>query len=310
MDKKENERVGSSIGKKLSASFQGLNAWIRRLEHRKNFTYDSVAQAYVFRPKMWIPNLITVVVMLALFIWFIVDSDFGVGTSPANGSRLAEIFGGIFKPNFSYIFGFGGYSWESSAIYQSIQTFSIAFVGTLIGSILSIPFGFLASRKMVGRWSLISEIILIFIRTIPEIILGYVMIRGFGFSSLAGVMVLGFHSIGMIGKLYSEQLDEIDFQPIQALSACGGGFAAKLKYGIVPSVAPNFLSVILYRFDLNLRTASLLGLVAGDEAGLGSFIQKLSANGHWPEFGGALWCLIIMILVVDLISTWLRKKLV
>lgn len=288
----------------------GIYNFIYRMNHRKNFHYDSVSQCYVFRPKMWIPNLITVAVILAVFIYCVVRTKFGIGTSMADGNRLGTIFSGIFVPDFSYIFGYGDFSWESSAIFQALQTLSVAFIGTLMGSILALPFGFLASRKMVGKWAIITEIILICIRTIPEIILGYVMITGLGFSSLAGIMVFGIHSIGMIGKLYSEQLDEMDMQPLEALDACGASFGGKLKEGIIPMIAPNFLSVILYRFDLNLRTATMLGLVCGEDCGLGYWINTYSKNGHWPQFGAALWMTIIMIVAIGYFSAYIRKKLV
>lgn len=303
MEKKENKK--QSEPKKFS-----LYNWYYRLEHRKNFQYDSAKQAYVFRPKMWIPNTITALVFLALMIYCIISTQFGSNTSQANPDRLSEIFTGIFVPDYSYIFGYGSFTFKNSAIYEALQTFSIALIGTTFGSIFSLPFGFLASSKMVGKWCHISEVLLICIRTIPEIILGYVMIAGLGFSSFSGIMVFSFHSIGMIGKLYSEQLDELETQPLEALDACGGNFTAKLKVGIIPNVAPNFLSVILYRFDLNLRTAAMLGMVCGDEAGLGYWISSFSQNGHWPQFGGALWLCIIMIILVDYFSSYLRKKLV
>jgi phosphonate transport system permease protein len=214
----------------------------------------------------------------------------------------------IFKPNWSYFFGFGPFSFKSSVIYQVIETFAIAFIGTTVAAILSLPFGFLASHKMVGKSAFVSETILIVIRTFPEILLGYIMVKVVGYGALAGVFVLSVHSIGMIGKMYSEQLDLVSNDPLEALEACGAGFVTKVKLGVVPQVKPNFLSVVLYRFDLNIRTASLLGLVGA--GGVGYPISVYGQNEHWNELSAVLLGVIILVIGVDMISSKLRKKLI
>ena len=129
-----------------------------------------------------------------------------------------------------------------------------------------------------------------------------------GFGAFTGVAVLSIHSVGMIGKMYAEQLDVISSEPLEALDAVGATGFTKIQYGVVPQVMPNFLSVILYRFDLNIRTASLLGLVGA--GGLGYPILVYSQNEHWPELAAALYGIIILVLLVDTVSSFLRKKLV
>ena len=126
--------------------------------------------------------------------------------------------------------------------------------------------------------------------------------------AFTGVAVLSIHSVGMIGKMYAEQLDVISSEPLEALDAVGATGFTKIQYGVVPQVMPNFLSVILYRFDLNIRTASLLGLVGA--GGLGYPILVYSQNEHWPELAAALYGIIILVLLVDTVSSFLRKKLV
>lgn len=294
----------------MSESKEKKPPLLYRAIHRSDFVFNSVSQAYDFRPHYWIMNLCFFLIILALFIYFGISTSFFSDSLNVNETRLSLIFKGIFDPDFSYMFGYGSFTWKTSTVYQSIQTFAIAFVGTAIASILSIPFGFLASRKIVGHWAIVTEIVLIAIRTMPEIILGYVMIQGFGFSSTAGVMVLSISSIGMIGKLYSEALDAIAQQPIEAISASGGNLLARIRLGIVPQITPNFLSVILYRLDLNLRTATLLGLVAGEDSGLGYWINNYSTQGRCPQFGAALWCTVVMILLTDWFSSRIRRKLI
>lgn len=279
-------------------------------KRNKNPHYENVDDAYKKLPKRWVVNVVTLVVFVAIFIYFGFKTGFFTNVGFKDNDTISKLFKGLFTPNFAYMFGFGGYTFEKSVVYQLLQTFAIAFAGTLISSILSIPFGFLASRKMVGKWAIISEIILITIRTFPEILFGFILIKGTGFGGLTAMLVLSIHSIGMIGKLYSEQLDLIDDGPLEALNACGATVFTRIQLGVVPQILPNFLNVILYRFDLNVRTAALLGLCAGEEGGIGYFINTLAINRHWPELGAIIRGLIVMILLIDFVSSKIRKKLI
>ena len=294
----------NSIKKKISSFYNNY------LNKSRNRHFESVKDAYKYRPKRWISNLIFALIIVTIFLLFAFDVNFFKGTGRTDWDRFKAIFVGFFKPNFEYMFGFGEYEFSSSVVYQIIVTFAIAFCGTTIGSVLALPFGFLASRKMVGKYAFISELLLIAIRTFPEILLGYVLIKGTGFGAFTAMLVLAIHSIGMIGKLYSEQLDLIEDGPLEALNACGANFTSRLKLGVVPQIAPNFISVILYRLDLNVRTATLLGLCAGDKGGIGYFISSYSENSHWPELGAIMWGVILMVLLVDIISSSIRKKLI
>lgn len=282
--------------------------WYKKLFHKVLHHFSSVDEAYKARPKKWIYNLIFFAILIAVLLYFALDIEFFNHFRNPNWAKLGKMFEGFVNPNWSYFFGFGSFDFKTSVIYQVIETFAIAFIGTTVASILSIPFGFLASRKMVKRWAHISELVLILIRTFPEILLGFILVKVFGFGPLTGVVVLSIHSIGMIGKMYAEQLDVIDDAPLEALSACGANGFTRIKLGVVPQVAPNFLSVILYRFDLNIRTASLLGLVGA--GGVGYPIDIYSTNSHWSELASVLYGVLILVLLVDFVSSRLRKKLI
>ena len=270
--------------------------------------FESTKEAYKARPRKWIYNLALTAIILAFIIWFSIDLELSKNSANVNWIKFHNMIKGIFKPNWSYFFGFGSFGFKDSVIYQILETFAIAFLGTTIASILSLPFGFLASHKMVGKSAFVAETILIVIRTFPEILLGYIMVKVTGYGALAGVFVLSLHSIGMIGKMYAEQLDLVSNDPLEALEACGAGFATKVKLGVVPQVKPNFLSVILYRFDLNIRTASLLGLVGA--GGVGYPISTYGQNEHWNELSAVLLGVILLVILVDLVSSKLRKKLI
>ena len=232
----------------------------------------------------------------------------GVNDDVQQLQTIADFFKGLFVPDYDMFLGTGVYSFETSVVYLCLQTFAIAFLGTLFASILAVPFGFLASKKLFGKWSYFSTAVLILIRTVPEIVFCYIMIMVTGFSPITGVVVLSIQSIGMVGKMYSDGLDGMDMTFLEAYDSCGSTRFGSIRVGVLPQVLPSFLSTILYRFDLNLRTASILGLVgAGD---LGRLILRFSSEHKWPQLGSLMWGLIVMIVLVDLVSTQIRKKLV
>ena len=268
----------------------------------------SVDEAYKSRPKKWIYNLVFAAIIIGVVLYFSLDLNFFGHFKNPNWSKFAKMCEGFINPDWSYFFGYGSFTFDKSVIYEVIQTFAIAFVGTTIASIISIPFGFLGSRRIVGHWAIIVEIILILIRTFPEILLGYVLIKVFGFGAITGVAVLSIHSVGMIGKMYSEQLDVIENGPLEALDACGATTFSRIHLGVTPQILPNFLNVVLYRFDLNIRTASLLGLVGA--GGVGYSISVHSTNSHWSQLAAVLYGVIILVLLVDFASSKLRKKLI
>lgn len=282
--------------------------WYKKLFYKVERHFLSVDEAYKARPKKWIYNLIFTAILVGFILYFALDLNFFGHFRNPNWAKFVKMLEGFANPDWSYFFGYGSFSFNKSVIFEVIQTFAIAFVGTSIAAVLSLLFGFLASRRIVGKWAIISELLLIVIRTFPEILLGFIFVKVFGFGSFTGVMVLSIHSIGMIGKMYAEQLDVIEEGPLEALNACGAGPMARIKLGVVPQVAPNFLNVILYRFDLNIRTASLLGLVGA--GGVGYSIDIHSTNGHWSQLAAVLYGVIILVILVDLVSSKLRKKLI
>ena len=271
--------------------------------------FDNIDEAYKAKPRKWVYNLIYTIIVLIVLIWFALDINLFDAFKSPNWTKLGNMFNGFLHPNFEYMFGTSElFTFKNSVVYQIIETFAIAFIGTIIASLLSIPFGFLASRKITGKYSIISEILLITIRTFPELLLGYIFIQVFGFGPITGVAVLSLHSIGMIGKMYAEQIDLINDEPIEALDAVGATRLVKIQRGVLPQVVPNFLSTILYRFDLNIRTASLLGLVGA--GGVGYPISVYATNEYWSELAAVLYGVIILVILVDICSSYIRKKLI
>jgi len=307
--KKEKNRVSETdrLEREEKHKNSKLNKLLTKLHLRGYDTYLNAEDAYKKRPMLWIYDLVIALIFVGVVLYFALDINF-MSTVTYNGTRLGELWKGFINPNWDYFFGINTFRFSESVIYKIIETFAIAFIGTTLSSLFSIPFGFFASRKIVGKYSIISEFILIVIRTFPEILFGLILVKVVGFGSFAGITVLSIHSIGMIGKMYSEQLDVINDQPLEALDACGASRLSRIKLGVIPQVAPNFLSVILYRFDLNVRTASLLGLVGA--GGIGYDIWVNSQFNTWSMLAPLLYGVVVLIILVDIVSGLLRKKLI
>lgn len=273
--------------------------------------YDDPVSAYQARPKMWIVNIVFIAVFLVVLAFMCRDTGiFNIFDRPIQWKVVGENLNDFFHPDWSYFFGYGQYAFSESVFYNCLVTLGITIIGTAVGFVISIPFGFLASHRLFGKWANITGFILILIRTFPELLLALFFVGLSGYTWLTAILCLSIHSIGMIGKLYSDQLDENDLDALEAVDAQGANPFQRIVLAVVPEVKPAFLSVGLYRLDINLRTATTLGLVLQSSAGIGYLILLDISKNAFSRLGADTLAIIVMIVVVDLFSSWLRKKLV
>lgn len=279
--------------------------------YKKAQHFANPDEAYKKRPYGWISNILLVLALICAVLAMEDDLHLGdqFGQTP-RWESIGYMLGHLFMIDWAYLIGVGAYSFEQGVLYQIIQTFGIAFLGTLIAAILAIPFGLFSSHKLFGKWAWPCEILLIIIRTFPELLFGIMLVSLTGINAFTGVLVLGIHSIGMIGKLYSEQVDEISMEPLEALNACGANAFQRTQLAVIPQVRPNFISVAIYRLDINLRTATILGVVVGDKCGIGFSLSYLANENQWERLGACILGIVIIVVAVDALSSYLRKKLI
>lgn len=219
---------------------------------------------------------------------------------------LKSIFYGLFHPDFGYV-----YIPEGEDLLRGLlETFAIAVIGTFIAAIICIPFAFLGARNLVKvrPVSGTTKFLLSVIRVFPEIIMALIFIKAVGPGSFSGVLALGIHSVGMLGKLFVEEIESLDFTAVESLKASGANKIKTLVFAVIPQILPSFLSLILYRFELNLRSASILGLIGA--GGIGTPLIFALQTRSWDHVGIILIGLVIMVAIVDLISGALRKRIV
>ncbi|MBU1020194.1 MAG: phosphonate ABC transporter, permease protein PhnE [Firmicutes bacterium] len=187
------------------------------------------------------------------------------------------------------------------------ETIMIAFIGTLLGGVLSIPIAFLSSKNITGKFvSNIGVVIITLIRTMPVFIwaMFFVTVKGGAF---AGVLAIAVTSIGMISKLFIESIEDIDKGILEALDSTGATTLQKIRYGIIPQLTANFLSTVIYRFEINVKNATILGMVGA--GGIGFTLIDAIGSFNFPLVAVCLWGIIPVVFVIEYFSTRIRTKL-
>ena len=251
------------------------------------------------QPNTWISKSLTVLFILLLIVW----ASKGINFSgiKSNGVDIAKnVLSGIIHPDVKMLLT------EVPALL--LETICIALIGTLIGAVLAVPLAFLSSTNIMPKWiSVIGLFIIAALRTFPAFVYGLMFIRVTGPGAFAGVLTVSVISIGMIAKLFIESIEDLDTRILESLDAAGCNTFEKIRYGILPQLFTDFVSTVIYRFEINIKDASILGLVGA--GGIGAPLIFAMNAFNWDEVGAILCGLIILVLFVEIISTKIRTKL-
>lgn len=264
---------------------------------------SSVQKQYEERPKNWLSKILVALVVVALFAWS--GSMLEFNELRQNGLVIAKnILSGILHPDTELLFNLT----KTGVAYLLFETICIAFLGTVVGAILAIPFSFLSATNVVPRpIAVAGRFMIMAIRTIPAFVYGLMFIRVTGPGPFAGLLTMSLCSIGMLSKMYIETIEDLDTRILESLDAAGCNTFEKIRYGIMPQLIPSFLSTAIYRFDMNLRDAAVLGLVGA--GGIGAPLIFAMSGYKWNQVGSILTGLIILVLLVELFSSKIRVKL-
>ena len=195
------------------------------------------------------------------------------------------------------------------ALPKVMESFFIAWIGTIIGALISFPLAFLAAKNISSRVvSNTSRQILNAIRAVPELLVAMVLIPVTGLGAWTGTLALGIHSIGTLGKLSSEVIEGIDPGPVEAIAAVGGGPLARMRFAVVPQVMPNIVAYWLYRFEINIRASAVLGVVGAGGIGL-ELISQLRFRDY-ARAGTVLFLTVVAVLAVDTLSARVRRRII
>ncbi|MBR3839736.1 MAG: phosphonate ABC transporter, permease protein PhnE [Erysipelotrichales bacterium] len=263
----------------------------------------TIVEMYEKRPrKAWLYFIVTAVI-ISLIVW----SAEGVQYKglAAKGSEVA--FGmvyGLFHPDTNLLFSLS----TDGVPYLLFQTIAIAILGTIFGAILAVPVSFLASENVVPKpVAFVMRGLILLIRTIPSLVWALVWIRVTGPGAFCGVVTQSICSIGMISKMYITAIEDLDTSILESLDAAGCNTFEKIRCGILPQLTASFISTTIYRFDINLKDATTLGIVGA--GGIGASLVQCISSRRWSMVGSFLFGLIVLVLIIEFISTKIRTKL-
>ena len=254
-----------------------------------------IQKAYASAPKTWLWQLLAAFIVACLLAW----SGTAVQTSnpTSNGLEVAgNIISGIFHPSGKLLFTLG----TNGVPYL--------LLGTIVGAVISLPLSFISVSNLVPKpLALVGRILIAAIRTIPAFVYGLMFIRVTGPGPFAGLLTMSLCSIGMVSKMFIESIEDLDKRILESLDAAGCTTFQKIRYGILPQLTADFTSTIIYRFDMNLRDATVLGLVGA--GGIGAPLIFAMSSYRWNEVGAILLGLIVLVLIIEWISSRIRVKL-
>ena len=271
-------------------------------EQKMNTRVQEVYDSY---PRMSNSQIAAIVIIVALLIWSITGLDFK-GFNPKGFEVAINLAKSFFAPDTYILFG-------NSAISVQVlmlETIAIAFLGTIIGALIAIPIAFLAARNLMPKVvTLFFQGSITGIRVFPAFVIGVAIIRITGAGPFAGVITMGITSIGMMTKLYVEAVEGINKNVLDALDATGCSTFEKIRFGIIPQLTAQFLSTAIYRFEINLKNAAVLGLVGAGGIGGPLLFAVKAGVARFDDASAYLIGLGVAVLIVELISNYIRGKL-
>ncbi|ODT47462.1 phosphonate ABC transporter, permease protein PhnE [Devosia sp. 63-57] len=195
-------------------------------------------------------------------------------------------------------------------IYQLVVTVNIAIVATIIGGAIAFLLCFFAATNLVGaravRWSVrrIMEVM----RAFPEIVIAGLLTAILSIGPIAAIAAIALHTIGALGKLFFEVVENVDMKPDEGLKSVGATWLERVRYAIVPQVMPNFVSYTLLRLEINVRASTIIGAVGG--GGIGEVFRLSIGRDYAAQTYAIIILLLITIIAIDQFSGWLRRRLV
>lgn len=195
-------------------------------------------------------------------------------------------------------------------VHKMVETVNIAILSTLIGLLIGFCLSFLAARNMMtnpwirGTARRIMELL----RAFPEVVIAGFFLAVFSLGPIPAIIAVSIHTIGALGKMFFEVIENADMKPDEGLKAVGANWFERVWFGMVPQVMPNFMSYFLLRLEINVRASTIIGAVGG--GGIGELLRLSIGQGHEAKTLAIVLLLLCTIIAVDQFSAWLRRKLV
>ncbi|MDA8933110.1 phosphonate ABC transporter, permease protein PhnE [Candidatus Pelagibacter ubique] len=246
-------------------------------------------------------TIVSIIVFFSLLVFIVKDLEINFIKLISDSSKyLGDILSRMVPPDFSNF---------DELIYAIFETIEIAFVGTFIAIILSIPLGLFSARNIAPNYFvyIISKTIIVFFRAIPEFIMAMILVIAIGFGAMPGVLALGLHTMGFLAKFYAEDIEHINKGPIDALRSSGATKSQIISFGVIPQILPSFVANNLYILDRNVRMATMLGIVGA--GGIGYELQSSFRMFEYQRVSAIIILIFISIFLIDHLSSFIRSKI-
>jgi phosphonate transport system permease protein len=244
----------------------------------------------------------------------------GAGYAESNSMNSGSFLAGLGK-FFEYPGEIVVEAWQSGLEFPSllvrflpalIETLNIAIIATLLGGAFATVFAWTSSRNL-DVWPPMIPVVrrtMDFMRAFPELIIALFLIFVLGTSPVPAMIAVAFHTSGALGKLFSEVNENIDVKPIDGLKACGANWIQRIRFAVLPQVAPNYLSYFLLRLEINVRASAILGFVGA--GGVGSELRRTIGwgRGAGDETAALFLLLLVSIVAIDQFSSYVRNRLI
>ena len=246
--------------------------------------------------------------LLALiYNWSFCAVEFDAAKLVSGLPNMVEFIREAFPPDWSIL---------ATVFDETVKTIQIALISTTIATVFALPLSFIAAMDLARcrpwqrpplaaiKW--FSRFVFNFVRSIDTLIFALIFVYAVGIGPFSGMLALAIHSIGMLGKLFTEVIESIDRGPVEALEAVGAGRLATKRWAVWPQVAPMFVSYFLYRFEINIRVAVVLGLVGA--GGIGFLLYQYMNLGQFQKVLVVVLSILVLVMSLDHITSWMRKK--
>jgi phosphonate transport system permease protein len=236
----------------------------------------------------------------AVFVWSAVATEVSLGRMVEGLPYMWDFVRRMVPPDLSVL---------GNAVRGAIETVQIAIVGTAVAAVLALPVGFAAARNAAPRWLFYSSRLLLnAFRAVDTLVYALFFVAAVGLGPFPGVLAVIVYTATVLAKLYSEAIEAIEPGPVEAVRATGATRLQVLRWGVLPQLAPQFLSFTLYRFETNIRAAAILGFVGA--GGIGFYVQTYLRLLNYPAAASVLLVLVALVMVIDFASSRLRARLV
>lgn len=236
---------------------------------------------------------------LGLLGWAWQGAEIRPGSLWAYSANMASLAREFFPPDFS--------DWRTY-VAEMVVTVQVAVWGTLLAVLCAVPFGLLSASNITPAW-LHQPVrrLMDAARAINEMVFAMLFIVAVGLGPFAGVLALWVHTTGILSKLFSEAVESIDPRPVEGIRATGANALEEIVYGVIPQVLPLWVSYTLYRFESNVRSASVVGMVGA--GGIGVILYEVIRSFQYGHTAAVMLIIIAFVTGIDLISARIRKAL-